>query len=62
VLDPQGEIRHQGGITPASGLYALGLLFLRRRNSNFIDGVGKDAAALADHIAARRPGTGRAVA
>lgn len=53
VLDDRGEIRHEGGITPAPGLYVLGLQFLRRRNSNFIDGVGADAMALAEEIAAR---------
>ena len=61
VLDSRGEIRHDGGVTPAPGLYALGLNFLRRRKSSFIDGVGDDAAVLADHIAARARG-GRAVA
>jgi putative flavoprotein involved in K+ transport len=50
VLDVRGEIRHEGGITPARGLYVLGLQFLRRRNSNFIDGVGADAMELASHI------------
>jgi len=54
VLDERGEIRHRGGITPEPGLYVIGLPFLRRRKSAFIDGVGDDAAALAEHIAARR--------
>ena len=53
VLDARGEIRHDGGITPAPGLYVLGLQFLRRRNSNFIEGVGADAMELAEHIEAR---------
>ncbi|HSD19871.1 MAG TPA: NAD(P)/FAD-dependent oxidoreductase [Anaeromyxobacter sp.] len=53
VLDERGEIRHVGGITPAPGLYVLGLQFLRRRNSSFLDGVGEDAAALVDHLARR---------
>ena len=61
VLDARGEIRHAGGVTPAPGLYVLGLSFLRRRGSTFIDGVGGDAAALADHIVGRVPGA-RAVA
>lgn len=50
VLDGSGEIVHQGGITPSHGLYALGLRFLRRRKSNFIDGVGADAEELAGVI------------
>ncbi|MCG6926982.1 MAG: NAD(P)/FAD-dependent oxidoreductase [Acidobacteria bacterium] len=55
VLDDRGEIRHQGGITPAPGLYVMGHYFLRRRKSSFIDGVGDDARDLAEHIARRRP-------
>jgi len=50
VLDDRGELRHEGGITPEPGLYALGLYFMRRRNSSFLDGVGADAAELAHHI------------
>ena len=34
-----------------AGVYALGLYFMRRRNSSFLDGVGADARVLADHIA-----------
>lgn len=50
VLDARGELEHDGGITAEPGLYALGLHFMRRRNSSFLDGVGKDAVELADHI------------
>lgn len=53
VLDPRGELIHRGGITPSPGLYALGLNFMRRRNSSLIDGVGRDAHHLAAHIAGR---------
>jgi len=38
---------HRGGITPSPGLYVLGLRFLRRRRSTFLDGVGNDAEELA---------------
>jgi putative flavoprotein involved in K+ transport len=62
VLDGRGELRHAGGVTPAPGLYALGLSFQRRRKSTFIDGVGDDARELAEHIAARGSGFRRAVA
>lgn len=54
VLDSRGEILHDGGITPAPGLYVLGLQFLRTRKSSLLDGVGADAEFLADHIAANR--------
>ena len=50
VLDGRGEIRHSGGVTPVPGLYVIGLHFLRRRNSSFIDGVGADAMALSEHL------------
>jgi putative flavoprotein involved in K+ transport len=53
VLDARGEIQHRGGVTPHPGLFAIGLPFLRRRNSNFIDGVGADARALAACVAAQ---------
>jgi putative flavoprotein involved in K+ transport len=58
VLDAAGELVHDGGVTAAPGLYALGLPFQRRRNSTFLDGVGRDAAELAAGIAGalgRRP-------
>jgi putative flavoprotein involved in K+ transport len=51
VLDQDGEIEHEGGVTPAPGLYALGLRFMRRRRSNFIDGVGRDVEELGEQIA-----------
>jgi putative flavoprotein involved in K+ transport len=50
VLDGAGEIRHDGGLTAAPGLYVLGLRFLRRRKSSFIDGVGIDAEELSAHL------------
>ena len=51
VLDARGEIRHEGGVTPFPGLYVIGLYFLRRRKSSFIDGVGGDAMEIAAHLA-----------
>ena len=53
VLDRSGEIRQRRGCTPVPGLYVLGQRFQHRRNSNFIDGVGRDAAWIADHLAHR---------
>jgi putative flavoprotein involved in K+ transport len=51
VLDRDGRLRHDGGVVlDRPGLYAMGLPFLRRRRSSFLDGVGADAAELADHI------------
>jgi putative flavoprotein involved in K+ transport len=62
VLDAQGEVIHQGGITPAPGLYVLGLRFLRHRRSSFIDGVGADAEALGWHILGQLATAGRVAA
>jgi putative flavoprotein involved in K+ transport len=53
VLDDCGEIRQRRGVTPAPGLYVLGQRFQHHRNSNFIDGVGRDAAFVADHLDGR---------
>jgi putative flavoprotein involved in K+ transport len=50
VLDSRGEIVHHGGVTALPGLYVLGLQFLRRRKSSFLDGVGQDARELAAHL------------
>jgi len=50
VLDRKGRIRHDGGVVPAPGMYVMGLPFMRRRKSSFIDGAGDDAADLAVHL------------
>ena len=52
VLDRKGQVRHDGGIAEAPGLYLMGLPFLRRRKSSLIDGVGDDARDLSAHLAA----------
>jgi len=48
-----GEIRQHRGVTPFPGAYVLGQRFQHHRNSNFIDGVGRDAEFVADHISIR---------
>lgn len=50
LFDSEGEARHSGGVTPVGGLYLIGMRFLRRRNSSFLDGVGRDAAELAMEV------------
>lgn len=48
VFDRKGAIRHEGGrATDVDGLYVMGLPFMRRRKSSYIDGVDDDAADLA---------------
>ena len=51
LLDRHGAIRHDGGLVNGAGMYVLGLPFTRRRNSSFLDGVGRDAFELTAHLA-----------
>ncbi len=51
VLDAKGRIRHDGGIVDAPGMYVMGLPFMRRRKSSFIDGAADDAKDLVAHLA-----------
>ncbi len=52
LLDRKGMIRHDGGVvSEAPGMYLMGMLFLRRRKSTLIDGVGDDARDLSGHLA-----------
>jgi putative flavoprotein involved in K+ transport len=51
VVDDKGELRHDGGVVDAPGLYAIGLPMLRRRKSSFIQGAEDDARDLAAHLA-----------
>jgi putative flavoprotein involved in K+ transport len=50
VFDRKGSIQHDGGVVTAPGMYLMGLPFMRRRKSSFIDGAGDDAADLAAHL------------
>jgi putative flavoprotein involved in K+ transport len=52
VLDRKGQIRHDGGVVAAPGMYLMGMQFLRRRKSALIDGAGNDARDLSAHLAA----------
>jgi putative flavoprotein involved in K+ transport len=62
VLDHCGEIIHHGGVAAVPGLYVLGLTFLRRRRSPFIDGCGLDAEDIASLIEAHLNLSARRVA
>jgi putative flavoprotein involved in K+ transport len=53
VLDGAGEPVQRRGVTAAEGLYFLGLRWMHRRSSSFLDGVGADAEFLAERIGAR---------
>jgi putative flavoprotein involved in K+ transport len=50
ILDRRREIVQYRGVTPLPGAYVLGQRFQHFRNSNFIDGVGRDAIYVAEHI------------
>lgn len=56
VLDRKGRLCHDGGITAAPGLYAMGLPFMRKRKSAFIFGAADDACEIAQHLASHVPG------
>jgi putative flavoprotein involved in K+ transport len=58
VLDRKGTLVHEGGILPAPGMYVLGLTFMRRRKSSFLDGVGPDALELTEHLVGYLAATG----
>jgi putative flavoprotein involved in K+ transport len=51
VVDRKGQLRHDGGVVDAPGLYAVGLPVLRRRKSTFICGAEDDARDITDHLA-----------
>ena len=53
VLDAKGLVRHDGGVVVESpGMYLIGMPFLRRRKSSFIDGACDDAQDLIVELAA----------
>ena len=52
VFDRKDQVRHDGGIVEAPGMYLMGMQFLRRRKSALIDGAGDDARDLSAHLAA----------
>jgi putative flavoprotein involved in K+ transport len=53
VLDEWSYPRHSRGVTEHPGLYAVGLPWLTGHGSSLVVGVGRDAAYIAEHIAAR---------
>lgn len=52
ILDSAGEVRHRRGVTPAPGLYVVGMHWQTRRGSMTLDGVRHDAADVVGHIVA----------
>jgi putative flavoprotein involved in K+ transport len=52
VLDNKGLVRHEGGVVESPGMYLIGMPFLRRRKSSFIDGANCDAPDLVTELRA----------
>ena len=52
AFDSMGALRHDRGVVDLSGLYVVGLPFMRRRQSSFIHGCEDDVQALGRHLAA----------
>jgi putative flavoprotein involved in K+ transport len=50
VLDDAGDVRHVDGTTASPGLHVVGMRWQTRRNSSFLDGVGRDAAQVVSAI------------
>lgn len=51
LWDPaRNIIRNDGGVTSKPGFYVLGYRWMRRKHSNFVDGVGTDASDIANHL------------
>jgi putative flavoprotein involved in K+ transport len=60
VTDHKGQLRHDGGVVDAPGLYAIGLPVLRRRKSTFIHGAEDDARDVVEHLSCYLANTGGA--
>lgn len=58
VVDRKGQLRHEGGVVGAPGMYAIGLPVLRRRKSTFIHGAEDDARDIIEHLAGYLGGSG----
>lgn len=50
ILDSNGDLVEERGITSVSGLYFLGLPWQYRKGSSILYGVGDDAEYLYQHI------------
>ncbi len=57
VFDDTGEPVQRRGVSPCPGLYFLGLRRMHTMRSNIFEGVGDDAAHIAEHIAERAVST-----
>jgi len=52
TFDEKGQMKHDGGVANAAGMYLIGLPVLRRRKSSFIHGTEDDVRDISRHLAA----------
>jgi putative flavoprotein involved in K+ transport len=62
AFDRHGQIAHRRGVTGVPGLYVMGLKFLHRRDSTYVDGVRHDARFVAAHVTRRMTARARPAA
>lgn len=58
LLDRHGRVVHRHGTMARPGLFVVGMPYQRTRRSSFIDGAGRDAAAVVAEVAAFLGGSG----
>jgi len=51
ILDDDGQVRHDRGVTPVPGLYVVGQTWLHRLRSPFIRGAEEDVTHIGRHLA-----------
>lgn len=59
ALDADGQPVHEAGRSPVPGLHWIGLPWQTRLNSGILDGVDRDARALAERIAPQKGASGK---
>jgi putative flavoprotein involved in K+ transport len=55
IIRDHDEPQHDRGVTPESGLYFVGLHFLYAMTSDTVNGISRDTAYIAKHLATNRP-------
>jgi putative flavoprotein involved in K+ transport len=55
IIGERDEPEHERGVTPEPGLYFVGLNFLYAMTSDTVNGISRDTAYIAQHLATHRP-------
>lgn len=50
VLNPKGQLQHDGGVLNAPGLYTIGYPLLRQRRSSYLQGISRDAGYISEQV------------